>query len=85
MYFFFATPNQLTGRERISPQKDTKKVFAEFPLHIPALYGSTPCLLKNETVVQLSVSQTRYDLYLQSKCKGLFRGRKACKHHRTTQ
>ena len=64
MYFFFTTPNQLTDRERISPQR-CEKVFAEFPLHIPALYGSTPYLLKNETVVQLSVSQTRYNLDLQ--------------------
>ena len=37
--------------------KRCEKVFAEFPLHIPVLYGSTPYLLKNETV-----SQTRDNL-----------------------
>ena len=31
-----------------------------------------------------SVSQARNNLYLQNECKGLFRSRKACKHHRTT-
>ena len=59
MYFFFTTPDQLTGHERISPQR-CEEVFAEFPLHIPALYGSTPYLLKNETVVvQVSVKHHR--------------------------
>ena len=48
MYFFFTTPNQLTGHERISPQR-CEKVFAEFPLHIPALYGSTPYLKHHRT------------------------------------
>ena len=83
MYFFFTTPNQLTGHERISPQR-CEKVFAEFPLHIPALYGSTPYLLKNETVVQVSV-KLGIILTCKPKSKGLFRSRKACKHHRTTQ
>ena len=83
MYFFFTTPNQLTGRERISPQR-CEKVFAEFPLHIPDLYGSTPYLLKNETVVQVSV-KLGIILTCIPKCKGLFRSRKACKHHRTKQ
>ena len=83
MYFFFKTANQLTGHERISPQKDAKKFFSEFPLHIPALYGSTPYLLKNETVVQ-SV-KLGIILTCKPKCKGLFRSRRACKHHRTTQ
>ena len=78
IYFFFASPNQLTGRERISPEKRCEKVFTEFPLHISALYGSTPYLLKNETVVQLILT-------CKSKCKGLFRSRRACKHHRKTQ
>ena len=82
-YFFFTTPNQLTGHERISPKR-CEKVFAEFPLHIPALYGSTPYLLKNETVVQVSV-KLGIILTCKPKCKGLFRSRKACKHHRTTQ
>ena len=43
MYFFVTTPNQLTGHERISAQR-SEKFFAEFPFHIPALYGSTPYL-----------------------------------------
>ena len=55
MYFFFTTPsNQLTGHERISPQR-CKRVFDAFPLHIPALYRSSPYLLKNEPVVRVSV------------------------------
>ena len=83
MYFFFKTPNQLTGHERISSQR-CQKVFAEFPLCIPALYGSTPYLLKNETLVQVSV-KLRIILTCKPKCKGLFRSRTACKHHRTTQ
>ena len=84
MYFFFTTPrNQLTGHERISPQR-CEKVFDEFPLHIPALYGSTPYLLKNETVVLVSV-KLGIVLICKPKCKGLFRSRKACKHDRTTQ
>ena len=83
MYFFFETPNQLTGNERISPQR-CEKVFAEFPLCIPTLYGSTPYLLKNETVAQVSV-KLGIILTCKPKCKGLFRSRKACKHHRTTQ
>ena len=54
--FFLHNPwsCQLKGHERISPQR-CEKCFAEFPLHILALYGSTPYLLKNETVVQVSV------------------------------
>ena len=81
MYFFFTTPSQLTGHER---KKRCEKVFAEFPLHIPASYGSTPYLLKNETVVKVSV---KFGIILtcKPKCKGLFRSRRACKHHRTTQ
>ena len=81
MYFFFTTPSQLTGHER---KKRCEKVFAEFPLHIPASYGSTPYLLKNETVVQVSV-KLGIILTCKPKCKGLFRSRKACKHRRTTQ
>ena len=82
--FFFTTPsNQLTGHERISPQR-CEKVFDEFPLHIPALYGSTPSLLKNETVVRVSV-KLGITLTCKPKCKGLFHSRRACKHHRTAQ
>ena len=84
MYFFFKTPNQLTDHERISPQKDAKNFSLSFPLHIPVLYGSTPYLLKNETVVQVSVKLGTI-LTCKPKCKGLFRSRRACKHHRTTQ
>ena len=83
MYFFFTTPNRLTGHERISPQK-CEKVLAEFLSHIPGLYGSSPYLLKNKTVVQVSV-KLGIILTCKPKCKGLFRSRKACKHHRTTQ
>ena len=84
MYFLFTTPNnQLTGHERISPQT-CEKVFDEFPLHIPALYGSTPSLLKNETVFRVSVKLGIF-LTCKPKCKGLFRSRRACKDHRTTQ
>ena len=56
MYFFFTTPNQLAGHERISPQKDAKNFSLSF-LYIfrLELYGSTPYLIKNETVVQVSV------------------------------
>ena len=73
----------MTGRERISSQR-CENFFAEFPWHIPALYGSTPYLLKNETVVQVSV-KLGIILTCKPKSKGLFRSRKACKHHRTTQ
>ena len=83
MYFFFTTPNQLTGHERISPQR-REKFFATFPLHILAFYGSTPYLLKNETVTQVLV-KLGIILTCKPKCKGLFPGTKACKHHRTTQ
>ena len=48
MYFFFTTLNQLAGHERISPQR-CEKFFAGFPLHIPALYGLTPYLIKSST------------------------------------
>ena len=57
--FFLHNPWSVDGPWENIATKRYEKVFAEFPLHIPA------CLLKNETVVQLSVSQTRYDLYLQ--------------------
>ena len=84
MYFFFTNPsNQLTGHERISPQR-CKRVFDAFPLHIPALYGSSPYLLKNEPVVRVSV-KLGIILTCKPKCKDLFRSRKACKHYRTTQ
>ena len=83
--FFLHNPwsCQLKGHERISPQR-CEKCFAEFPLHILALYGSTPYLLKNETVVQVSV-KLGIILTCKPKCKGLFRSGRACKHHRTTQ
>lgn len=85
MYFFFTTPNQLAGHERISPQKDAKNFSLSF-LYIfrLELYGSTPYLIKNETVVQVSV-KLGIILTCKPKCKGLFRSRRACKHHRTTQ
>ena len=60
-----------------------RKLFTEFPLHIPGLYGSTPYLQKYETVVQVSV-KLGIILTCKTECKGLFRSRKACKHHRTT-
>ena len=85
MYFFFTTPNQLAGHERISPQKDAKNFSLSF-LYIfrLELYGSTPYLIKNETVVQVSV-KLGIILTCKPKCKGLFRSRRARKHHRTTQ
>ena len=70
MYFFFTTPNQLTGHERISPQR-CETFFAEFALHMTSLYGSTPYLLKNETVVQVSV-KLEIILTCKPKCKGYF-------------
>ena len=60
-----------------------RKLFTEFPLHIPGLYGFTPYLQKYETVVQASV-KLGIILTCKTECKGLFRSRKACKHHRTT-
>ena len=60
-----------------------RKLFTEFPLHIPGLYGSTPYLQKYETVVQASV-KLGIILTCKTECKGLFRSRKACKHHRAT-
>ena len=60
-----------------------RKLFTEFSLHIPGLYGSTPYLQKYETVVQVSV-KLGIILTCKTECKGLFRSRKACKHHRTT-
>ena len=60
-----------------------RKLFTEFPLHIQGLYGSTPYLQKYETVVQVSV-KLGIILTCKTECKGLFRSRKACKHHRTT-
>ena len=32
-----------------------RKLFTEFPLYIPGLYGSTPYVQKYETAVQVSV------------------------------
>ena len=60
-----------------------QKLFTEFPLHIPGLYGSTPYLQKYETTIQVSV-KLGIILTCKTECKGLFRSRKACKHHRTT-
>ena len=82
IYFFFTNPNQLTYHERIS-SKRCENLFNEFPLHIQGLYGSTPYLQKYETVVQVSVKHGII-LTCKTECKGLFRSRKACKHHRTT-
>ena len=59
-----------------------RKLFTEFPLHIQGLYGSTPHLQKYETVVQVSV-KLGIMLTCITELKGLFRSRKACKHHRT--
>ena len=64
--------------------KKMRKLFTEFPLHILGLYGSTPYLQKYETVVQVSV-KLGIILTCKTECKGLFRSRKACKHHRATQ
>ena len=82
IYFFFTNPNQLTHHERIS-SKRCENLFTEFPLHIQGLYGSKPYLQKYETVVQVSVKRGII-LTCKTECKGLFRSRKACKHHRTT-
>ena len=67
-------------------QKKMRKSFrwVSFTYYIPVLYGSTPYLLKNETVVQLSV-KVGIILTCKPKYKGLFRSRRACKHNRTTQ
>ena len=69
IYFFFTNPNQLTHHERISSQRC--KNF------------STPYLQKYETTIQVSV-KLGIILTCKTECKGLFRSRKACKHHRTT-
>ena len=86
IYFFFATPNQLTGRERISRQKDTKK-FSLSCLYIFRLYmGLHLACLKMKLLFNFKVSVKLGMIFTcKSKCKGLFRSRKACKHHRTTQ
>ena len=82
IYFFFTNPNQLTHHERIS-SKRCKNLFTEFPLHIQGLYGSKPYLQKYETAVQVSVKRGII-LTCKTECKGWFRSRKACKHHRAT-
>ena len=59
-----------------------RKLFTEFPLHIPGLYRSTPYLLKYKTVVQVSV-KLGIMVTCKTECKGLFHSGKAYKHHRT--
>ena len=84
MYFFLTTPNQLMRNRRISPQR-CEQLFADFPFHIPALYGWVYTLSAWVwTVVQVSVKFGIMST-CKPKCKSLFRNRKACKHHRTTQ
>ena len=51
-----------------------QKLFTEFPLHIPGLYGSTPYLQKYETTIQVSV-KLGIILTCKTECKGLFRSR----------
>ena len=59
------------------------KLFTEFPLHIPGLYGSTLYLQRYETIVEVSV-KLGIILTCKTECKGLFCSGKACKRHRTT-
>ena len=57
-----------------------RKLFTEFPLHIPGLYRST--LQKYKTVVQVSVN-IGIMVTCKTEYKGLFHSGKAYKHHRT--
>ena len=83
IYLFFTNPNQLTHHERISSQRCEN--FSLSFLYIFRVYMGLHTLpaIKYETVVQVSV-KLGIILTCKTECKGLFRSRKACKHHRTT-